>query len=137
MPGLTIAELASEVIDYGGMVALSVRVYAAGDTNRLPCHAGHAYLFRSQRSGGRTPRSGSVDKPVTGPFAQAPMRSHRPAVRVLRRLPPGRRIDRKTAPRVRLTKSQTWRKTSAISSLACETPLVSCDPTQSGSLVNG
>jgi hypothetical protein len=42
MPGLTIAELASEVIDYGGMVALSVRVYAASDTNRLPCHAGHA-----------------------------------------------------------------------------------------------
>jgi hypothetical protein len=27
-----------------------------------------AYLFRSQRSGGRTPRSGSVDKPVTGAF---------------------------------------------------------------------
>ena len=41
MPGLTIAELASEVIDYGGMVALSVRVYAASDTNRLSCHASH------------------------------------------------------------------------------------------------
>jgi hypothetical protein len=26
------------------------------------------YLFRSQRSGGRTPRSGSVDKPVMGAF---------------------------------------------------------------------
>jgi hypothetical protein len=46
------------------------------------------------------------------------MRSHRPAVRVQRRPPPGRRIDPKTAARVRLTKSQTRRKTSAISSLA-------------------
>src|SRR5215212_8432900 len=26
------------------------------------------YLFRSQRSGGRTPRSGSMDKPVMGAF---------------------------------------------------------------------
>jgi hypothetical protein len=42
MPGLTIADLAPGVIDYGGMVALSVRVYAASDTNRHPCHAGHA-----------------------------------------------------------------------------------------------
>src|SRR5215213_1662345 len=47
------------------------------------------------------------------------MRSHRPAVRVQRRPPPGRRIDPKTAARVRLTESQTRRKTSAISSLAC------------------
>jgi hypothetical protein len=38
---LTIAELAPEVINYGGMVALSVRVYAASDTNRLSCHASH------------------------------------------------------------------------------------------------
>jgi hypothetical protein len=46
------------------------------------------------------------------------MRSHRPAVCVQRRPPPGRRIDPKTAARVRLTESQTRRKTSAISSLA-------------------
>src|SRR5688572_27377992 len=47
------------------------------------------------------------------------MRSRRPAVCVQRRPPPGRRIDPKTAARVRLTESQTRRKTSAISSLAC------------------
>jgi hypothetical protein len=39
---LTIAELAPEVIDHGGMVALSMCVHATGDTNRGPCHAGHA-----------------------------------------------------------------------------------------------
>src|SRR3954447_11926858 len=54
------------------------------------------YLFRSQRSGGHA-RSGSVDKPVMGAFAQAPIRSRRPAVRMQRRHPPGRRIDPKTA----------------------------------------
>jgi hypothetical protein len=42
MRELTIAELAPDVIDHGGMVALSVRVHAASDTNRRPCHAGHA-----------------------------------------------------------------------------------------------
>jgi hypothetical protein len=57
------------------------------------------------------------------------MRSRRPAVRVQRRLPPGRRIDPKTAPRVRLMESQTRRKTSAISSLACGT-VISCFPRQ-------
>jgi hypothetical protein len=30
------------VIDHGGMMALSMRVHATGDTNRRPCHAGHA-----------------------------------------------------------------------------------------------
>ena len=39
---LTIAELPPEVIDHGGMVALSMCVHATGDTNRGPCHAGHA-----------------------------------------------------------------------------------------------
>jgi hypothetical protein len=48
---LTIAELAPEVINHGGMVALSVRVHAASDTNRRPCHAGHALplLFAAVR----------------------------------------------------------------------------------------
>jgi hypothetical protein len=43
---LTIAELAPKVIDHSGMVALSVRVHAASDTNRRPCHAGHALPLR-------------------------------------------------------------------------------------------
>jgi hypothetical protein len=118
---LTIAELAPEVIDHSGMMALSMRVHATGDTNRgrLSCWS---WLTSSGRSGQvGTPRSGSVDKPVMGPFAQAPMRSRRPAVRVQRGHPPDRRIDPKTAIVVRLTESQTRRRTSAISSLACGT----------------
>ena len=39
---LTIAELTPEVIDHSCMVALSMGVHATGDTNRGPCHAGHA-----------------------------------------------------------------------------------------------
>jgi hypothetical protein len=39
---LTIAELAPEVIDHSGMVAVAMGVHAAGDTDRRPCHAGHA-----------------------------------------------------------------------------------------------
>jgi hypothetical protein len=65
------------------------------------------------------------------PLAQAPLGSRRPAVRVQRRLPLGRRIDPKTAPRVRLTESQTRRKTSAISSLAYEADLL-CLTARSG-----
>jgi hypothetical protein len=34
--------LTPEVIDHGGMVAVAMRVHAASDTNRRPCHAGHA-----------------------------------------------------------------------------------------------
>ena len=116
---LPIAELASEVIDHGGMVALSVCVHATGNTNRGPCHAGHANLFRSQRSGGRTPRSGSVDKPVMGAFCAGSYEV----------TPPGRSrattsstgpTDRPkdSNPWVRLTESQTRQKTSSISSLA-------------------
>src|SRR5215207_11233544 len=77
------------------------------------------YLFRSQRSGGRTPRSGSVDRPVMGAFAQAPMRSRRPAVRV-HPTPPIGPTDRPkdSNQRVRLTESQTRRETPHPSSLA-------------------
>ena len=48
---VTIAKVAPEVINHGGMVALSVRVHAASDTNRRPCHAGHALplLFAAVR----------------------------------------------------------------------------------------
>lgn len=65
---LTIAELAPEVIDHSGMMALSMRVHATGDTNRgrLSCWS---WLTSSVRSGQvGTPRSGSLDKPVMGAF---------------------------------------------------------------------
>jgi hypothetical protein len=116
---LTIAELASDVIDHRGMVVLSVRVHAAGDTTRRPCHAGHAYLFRSQRSGGRTPRSGSVDKPAMGAFC-AGSYEVTPPDRSRATTSSTRPTDRPkdSNPCVRLTESQTRRMTSAVSLLA-------------------
>ena len=67
-------------------------------------------------------RSGSVDKPVMGAFAQAPIRSRRPAVRV-HPTPPIGPTDRPkdSNQRVRLTESQTRRETPHPSSLAYET----------------
>ena len=46
MRKLTIAGLTPEVIDYSGMVAVAMPVHAASDTNRRPCHAGHALPLR-------------------------------------------------------------------------------------------
>jgi hypothetical protein len=113
---VTIAKVAPDVIDHGGMVAVAMRVDTTGDTNRRSCHAGHALPFRSQRSGGRTPRSGSMDKPVMGAFCAGSYEV----------TPPGRSraTTSSTGPTdrpkdsnlcVRLTESQTWRMTSAIS----------------------
>jgi hypothetical protein len=51
-----------------GMVALSVRVHAASDTTVVLVMLVMPYLFCSQRLGGRTLWSGSVDKPVMGAF---------------------------------------------------------------------
>jgi len=78
------------------------------------------YLFRSQRSGGRTPRSGSVDKPVMGAFCAGSYEV----------TPPGRSraTTSSTGPtdrpkdsnqHVRLAESQTRRETPHPSSLAC------------------
>src|SRR5687768_8061642 len=79
------------------------------------------YLFCSQRSGERTPRSGSVDKPVMGAFCAGSYEVTPPrpfACNDAFRRATDRPKD--SNPCVRLTKSQTRRKTSAISSLAYE-----------------
>jgi hypothetical protein len=65
---LTIAELAPEVIDHRGMVALSVRVHAASDTNRRPCHAGHALPLPFAAVRWAHAAVGIVDKPMMGAF---------------------------------------------------------------------
>jgi hypothetical protein len=39
---LAIVKLTPDTIDHRGMVALSVGVHAADDTNRRRCHSGHA-----------------------------------------------------------------------------------------------
>ena len=114
-----IVELTPDTINHRGVVAVPMGVHAADDTNRRRCHAGHALplLFAAVRSD--TLRSGSVDKPVMGAFAQAPIRSRRPAVRV-HPTPPIRPTDRPkdSNQRVRLTESQTRRETPHPSSLA-------------------
>ena len=48
---VTIAKVAPDVIDHGGMVAVAMRVDTTGDTNRRSCHAGHALplLFAAVR----------------------------------------------------------------------------------------
>src|SRR5215217_3854559 len=77
------------------------------------------YLFRSQRSGGRTPQSGSADKPVMGAFCAGSYEVTPPG-RLRATTSSTRPTDRPkdSNPCVRLTESQTRRKTSAISSLA-------------------
>jgi hypothetical protein len=110
--------LAPEVIDHGGMVALSMCVHATGDTNRRCCHAGHALplLFAAVRCG--TLRSGSVDKPVMGAFCAGSYEVTPPG-RLRAITPSARPTDRSEDSTSRQAmESQTRWKTSAISSLA-------------------
>jgi Ser/Thr protein kinase RdoA (MazF antagonist) len=119
---LSVAEVAAEIVDRGGVVSVAVGVDPTDHDGRgRGCHAGHALLPPLDRSG--EARSGRVGGQDSVPGAQAPMRSRHPAVRVLRLMPAGSTDRSKDSFCVSRAAGQIQRATPESSSLSCVSTL--------------